>query len=76
MALVDYKGYRLIAVSKLPINKFSIVYGSNDGGYSVHNSDAKVNELMRDIGQKLNLRGHQVSQFYFDFLFISKHAPD
>ena len=32
-ALVDFKGFRLICVSKLPINKKTIVYGSSDGNF-------------------------------------------
>ncbi|KAK5578426.1 hypothetical protein RB653_008097 [Dictyostelium firmibasis] len=31
MALIDYRGYRLLAISSLPINKNTIVYGSCDG---------------------------------------------
>jgi hypothetical protein len=29
MALVDYRGFRLIAMSLVPINESTIVYGSN-----------------------------------------------
>jgi len=32
IALIDYRGYRLVAMSVLPITKNSLVYGSNDGG--------------------------------------------
>ena len=31
VCLIDYKGYRLIAISVLPISKSDIVYGSADG---------------------------------------------
>ena len=31
MALVDYRGFRLIAISLLPISRKTIVYGSDDG---------------------------------------------
>lgn len=42
VALIDYKGYRLIAVSMLPIGSNTLVYGASDGGktgnetYSLH----------------------------------------
>lgn len=32
MLLLDYRGYRLIATTTLPIGKNSLVYGSADGG--------------------------------------------
>ncbi len=32
IALVDYKGFRLIAMSLLPITRESLVLGSADGG--------------------------------------------
>ena len=33
MALVDYRGFRLIAMSVLPVSGNSLVYGSKDAGY-------------------------------------------
>ena len=32
MALVDYRGFRVVAISVLPISKGSLIYGTNDGG--------------------------------------------
>lgn len=29
MALIDYRGFRLVAMSRVPISETSIVYGSN-----------------------------------------------
>ncbi len=34
MCLIDYRGHRLVACSVLPIDEDTIVYGSNDQGYS------------------------------------------
>lgn len=31
MCLLDFQGYRLIAISLLPIGKGTLVYGSSDG---------------------------------------------
>jgi hypothetical protein len=60
MALIDYCGFRLVAVSTLPINKSTIVYGSHDAGRTVHNDDAEVAEAMQKLGSHLNLREHLV----------------
>ncbi|GAM18575.1 hypothetical protein SAMD00019534_017500 [Acytostelium subglobosum LB1] len=59
-AIIDYGGYRLLAISRLPINKKTIVYGSNDGGKTVHNSDTKVDTEMRRLAKKMNIKGHLV----------------
>ena len=32
MALVDYRGFRLIAMSVLPVSGNSLIYGSKDAG--------------------------------------------
>lgn len=60
MALIDYCGYRIVAVSTLPINKETIVYGSADAGRTVHNSDTTVSEAMKKLGMHMNLREHLV----------------
>ena len=59
MALVDYCGFRLIAMSILPISRQTIVYGSNDYGQTVHSSAApqRVASLKR-LAQHLNLKPH------------------
>jgi hypothetical protein len=50
MALIDYRGFRLVAMSILPVNAMSLVYGSQDAGKTVHNSSpvfaAKVCESL------------------------------
>ncbi|KYQ91337.1 hypothetical protein DLAC_08285 [Tieghemostelium lacteum] len=58
IAIIDYRGYRLLALSQLPISKSTIVYGSCDGGKTVHNSDSEINKEMERIAGFLNLRGH------------------
>ncbi len=58
MALVDYRGFRLIALSVLPISKQTIIYGSNDAGLTVHKDDESLNTLMKEIGTKLRLKEH------------------
>lgn len=58
MTLIDYRGYRLIATSELPINAETIVYGSSDGGHTVHSSDPDINAIIERVSKILNLKGH------------------
>eukprot|EP01132_Coremiostelium_polycephalum_P007447 gene7447-9152_t len=62
MALIDYRGYRLVAMSLLPINSDTIVYGSSDGGITVHCENEQFNEKMKDAARILNLKGHMVGK--------------
>eukprot|EP00007_Cunea_sp_BSH-02190019_P003726 CAMPEP_0174236740 /NCGR_PEP_ID=MMETSP0417-20130205/5774_1 /TAXON_ID=242541 /ORGANISM="Mayorella sp, Strain BSH-02190019" /LENGTH=1527 /DNA_ID=CAMNT_0015315423 /DNA_START=44 /DNA_END=4627 /DNA_ORIENTATION=- len=58
MALVDYRGFRLIAMSVLPLSKGTLIYGSNDAGRTVHNDNKTFRRLMKKAGQRLNLKPH------------------
>jgi Clustered mitochondria len=58
MALVDYRGFRLIAMCLLPISKGSLKYGSNDAGRTVHCDNRRFARVMRRAGRELNLRKH------------------
>lgn len=60
MAVVDYRGLRLIATSVLPISSSTLVYGSADGGRTVVNSDPEAARLMDELGERLNLKAHVV----------------
>ena len=60
MALVDYLGYRLIAISVLPITKDTLVYGSADAGVTLHNSNPTLARKMKLAGEMLNLKTHTV----------------
>ena len=53
-------GFRCIAMPLLPLRGGRLVYGSADGGESVHNSDARVNALMRAAAEDLHLAPHFV----------------
>ena len=60
-ALIDFRGYRLYAICKLPIAGAStLVLGSGDAGQSVHNSSPALNEKMLAVSTMLNLRPHRV----------------
>ncbi|PRP84981.1 hypothetical protein PROFUN_07366 [Planoprotostelium fungivorum] len=58
MALVDYLGFRVVAMAVLPIDKTTLRYGSDDGGATVHDDDAELSEKMRVAAERLKLKGH------------------
>jgi hypothetical protein len=59
MALVDYRGFRLIAMSYLPIEgENSLIYGSKDAGVTVYSTEPAFNKLMESAGRQLNLCRH------------------
>eukprot|EP00698_Gefionella_okellyi_P019190 TRINITY_DN584_c0_g1_i1.p1 TRINITY_DN584_c0_g1~~TRINITY_DN584_c0_g1_i1.p1 ORF type:complete len:1314 (-),score=331.34 TRINITY_DN584_c0_g1_i1:549-4436(-) len=60
MTIIDFRGYRLIASCMLPLNKTTLVYGSADGGRTVHVSDEEMNALMQRAGEALHLKPHAV----------------
>eukprot|EP01125_Pyxidicula_operculata_P010592 TRINITY_DN3486_c0_g1_i1.p1 TRINITY_DN3486_c0_g1~~TRINITY_DN3486_c0_g1_i1.p1 ORF type:complete len:1904 (+),score=397.79 TRINITY_DN3486_c0_g1_i1:1-5712(+) len=59
LAILDYQGFRLTAMTELPIRKETLVYGSDDGGVNVK-FDEEVHDEMKEIAKKLNLRPHLV----------------
>lgn len=58
MCLVDYLGYRLIAMSMLPVDTTTLCYGSGDGGMDVHDDIPEFNAMMGKLGNILNLKPH------------------
>eukprot|EP01087_Luapelamoeba_hula_P022308 TRINITY_DN795_c0_g1_i9.p1 TRINITY_DN795_c0_g1~~TRINITY_DN795_c0_g1_i9.p1 ORF type:complete len:2194 (+),score=429.59 TRINITY_DN795_c0_g1_i9:34-6615(+) len=62
MALIDYMGYRLIAVSVLPVNNSTLKYGSADAGVTARADDKQVNRLMKKAGKYIGLKAHVVGQ--------------
>ena len=48
--LIDFRGYRLSAISLLPINESTIVYGSCNAGLTIHDSSTEMNEAMDEVG--------------------------
>eukprot|EP01091_Cochliopodium_minus_P013456 TRINITY_DN4343_c0_g1_i3.p1 TRINITY_DN4343_c0_g1~~TRINITY_DN4343_c0_g1_i3.p1 ORF type:complete len:256 (-),score=68.36 TRINITY_DN4343_c0_g1_i3:637-1404(-) len=55
---VDFMGFRLFVQSLLPIDKESLVYGSKDGGKTIHSDNEKVTGIMEEIGKTLFLKKH------------------
>ena len=60
MAVIDYMGFRVLAVSLLPISKVTLKYGSDSGGRIARALDPQLNSLMKKAGEKLNLAPHVV----------------
>jgi hypothetical protein len=47
-------------MTTLPISKETLIYGSNDGGKTMHCCD-DIHEIIVEIGKKLGLKSHLVS---------------
>jgi hypothetical protein len=63
-AILDYRGYRLLCISVLPISTDTLVVGSDDGGQTVRNDDAVLKAKMERIGRILRLKQHTISANY------------
>lgn len=62
VTVVDYWGWRVFAEAALPINKLTIVYGSDNGGRHVHDSNSEMQSIMRQAASMLNLKEHIVAR--------------
>lgn len=49
----------MLAVSVLPIDKTTLVYGSSDGGITAHTDDPLLNGQMERVGNFLKLKKHK-----------------
>jgi hypothetical protein len=60
MALVDYRGFRLLAVSQLPIKgDETLIYGSNNAGRTISkNDDIIFNHAIQKLSSHFNLSSH------------------
>lgn len=58
MAMIDKKGFRLIASSLLPLGEGSLIYGSNDAAQTIHRDNPRLNSLVEEASAKLNLKPH------------------
>lgn len=63
MAMIDYRGYRLLAMSILPIDsKRTLRYGSEDGGLTIAcNLNPALDDKVTQVAGKLNLKPHVVT---------------
>jgi hypothetical protein len=60
MAVIDYRGRRLLAMASLPLDEWILIYGSPDAGETVMAANPEVIGIMEEIGKKFNLRPHAV----------------
>ena len=58
MALVDYMGFRLVAMAYLPIAPNTLVYGTNDGGRTIKNDEPELDSLMQKAANHINIKTH------------------
>lgn len=74
-ALVDYHGFRLIAMPVLPISNggsaapSTIVYGSGDAGANIHMTDEYFNIIMEETARELHICGHSVQGKHIHFRY-------
>lgn len=59
MALIDYRGHRIVATSLLPITNNTLKYGSIDGINFVKKDDKAI-ALIEEVCNSLNLKEHKV----------------
>ena len=58
MALIDFLGVRLIAMSVLPISSKTLVYGTADCGVTVHKDNEELSSLIEKAASRLHLIPH------------------
>lgn len=60
VALIDCKGYRILAQTRIPISPETLIYGSPDGGKTIVSRNADLLRKVKRIAQTLNLASHYV----------------
>jgi hypothetical protein len=58
MALIDFLGVRVVAMSLLPITSKTHVYGTADGGQTVRNDNQTFADLIGNACMNMNLLPH------------------
>lgn len=67
MCVLMYKGFHMIAMSVLPINDTTLVYGSKDAGDTVYDNPAfgsKLKHVAQELGLKLHKAGKEPNAKY------------
>lgn len=59
VCLLDYRGFRLVAMSLLPIGRDTLVYGSDDAGVRIKTDEA-VHETLLKASNWMNTAEHEV----------------
>ena len=58
MATIELKGFKLLASGMLPLEKGSLVYGSNDAGITIHYESPQLNSLLQQAAKEMNIKPH------------------
>jgi hypothetical protein len=58
-SLMDFKGYRVVAMPLLPISSATLVYGSDNAGSNFHCKNEMVVQKMREAAQTLHIAEHE-----------------
>ncbi len=62
-SIIDYRGFRLTAMSILPLNlRQQPVMGTADGGLTVHGGDKPLMDIVKGCADRLNLKEHEVGK--------------
>jgi len=67
MCVLMYKGFHMIAMSVLPINDSTLVYGSKDAGDTVYDNptfSSKLKHVAQELGLKLHKAGKEPNAKY------------
>lgn len=59
--LVDYRGYRILASSVLPISHSTLVYGSDNAGRTIVKTNNRFNQLTQSLANDLKLKEHEIA---------------
>ncbi len=62
MALIDYKGFRLVASSLLPLTRNSLQYGSQDAAVTVKKGLPPLTQRIEEASASLNLKLHEAGK--------------
>eukprot|EP01087_Luapelamoeba_hula_P000097 TRINITY_DN10051_c0_g1_i1.p1 TRINITY_DN10051_c0_g1~~TRINITY_DN10051_c0_g1_i1.p1 ORF type:complete len:564 (+),score=53.42 TRINITY_DN10051_c0_g1_i1:3-1694(+) len=60
ITLIDYRGFRLIALTLMPVSRKTIVYGSDNAGRTIHADYTEFNQRCKTVFGRLNLKKHLV----------------
>lgn len=62
VAIIDYLGFRLIAMTHLPLSSGSLIYGSNDAGKTIYNKSPEFLEKLEETADILNIKPHMAGR--------------
>ncbi|MDP2439671.1 MAG: hypothetical protein Q8P67_28310 [archaeon] len=62
ISLITYRGFTIVAISLIPVDKSTLKYGCADGGRTIHAEDPSLNEIMITAGERMNLKHHLVGK--------------